>query len=286
MAKLKSTGNVPIEEKLKNLFELQQVDSKIDEIQRMKGELPMEVADLEDELVGLQTRIDKLQAEKHELEIKLAKHNNQILEAESLIARYEHQQTNVKNNREFEALNKEIEFQRLDIQLAQKRILECRRAIAGKDQTLETAMRKHEQRARELESKEEELKKIIARTERDEQTLVRRVEKARKKIEERLLRAYDRVRGAYRNGLAVVSVERGSCGGCHNYVPPQTQLEIRQRKKFIFCEHCGRMLIDQYIHAPRNEDGSPAIDPNAQAEAPSFYDSGFSRYDEGLDESF
>lgn len=255
MAKAKSTGTVPIEEKLKNLFELQQIDSKIDEIKRMKGELPMEVSDLEDELVGLQTRIDKLRSEVDEQELKMSKHNAQIMEAEELIARYERQQANVKNNREFEALSKEIEFQRLDIQLAQKRILECRRVAAGKEHSLDMAMRKYGEYEAQLHRKREELEKIIAKTEKDEASLGRRAERARKKIEERQLKAYDRIREAYRNGLSVVGVERGACGGCHNYVPPQTQLEIRQRKKFIFCEHCGRMLIDHLIHSARDEDG-------------------------------
>jgi predicted nucleic acid-binding Zn-ribbon protein len=250
MNKIKSSANIPVEEKLRNLYELQRIDSQIDEIRRMKGELPMEVADLEDEIAGLDTRIDKLKAEIADIENKISKFTAQRKEAEILIGKYERQQENVKNNREFEALSKEIELQHLDIQLADKRINDARRQISAKEQTLEAALKRKEGKVKELDQKGDELKKIIVKTEKDEQALQKKAEKARKKIEDRLLVAYDRIRTAYKNGLGVVGVERGACGGCYNQIPPQTQLEIRQRKKLIVCEHCGRVLVDNDILNP------------------------------------
>jgi predicted nucleic acid-binding Zn-ribbon protein len=247
MAKKNVVNTVPIEEKLLNLFELQSIDSQIDNIERLKGELPMEVRELEDEIVGLDTRITKLQTELKDMEAKLAKHNAAIHEAEALIEKYERQQANVKNNREFDALTREIELQRLDIQLANKRIREGRVNLANKEATLEAALKKKEAKAKELDRKEDELKKIITKTEKDEKTLQKKMEKSRKKIEERLLKAYDRIRGAYKNRLAVVTVERDSCGGCYNYIPPQVQLELAQRKKLVSCEHCGRILVDREL---------------------------------------
>ncbi len=247
MAKKNVVTTVPVEEKLQNLFDLQTIDSKIDNIERLKGELPMEVRELEDEIVGLDTRVSKLQDELKEMELKLAKHNAAIQEAETLIAKYERQQENVKNNREFDALTREIELQRLDIQLANKRIREGKLNLSNKEATLEAATKKKEAKTKDLEKKEEELKKIIAKTEKDEKTLQKKMEKARKKIEDRLLRAYDRIRDAYKNRLAVVTVERDSCGGCYNYIPPQVQLELSQRKKIIGCEHCGRILVDRIL---------------------------------------
>jgi predicted nucleic acid-binding Zn-ribbon protein len=247
MAKKNVVSTVPIEEKLLNLFELQSIDSQIDNIERLKGELPMEVRELEDEIVGLDTRITKLQAEQKDMEVKLAKHNAAIHEAESLIEKYEKQQANVKNNREFDALIREIELQRLDIQLANKRIREGRVNLTNKEATLEAALKKKEAKGKELERKEEELKKIIAKTEKDEKNLQKKMEKSRKKTEDRLLKAYDRIRDAYKNRLAVVTVERDSCGGCYNYIPPQIQLELAQRKRIVSCEHCGRILVDREL---------------------------------------
>jgi len=248
MAKKTNVANsIPVEEKLKSLYELQTVDTQIDNIERLKGELPMEVRELEDELVGLDTRIAKLQDELKEMELRLAKHNASISESESLILKYEKQQENVKNNREFDALTREIELQRLDIQLANKRIKEGKLNLGNKEVTLEAAKRKKETKVKDLERKEEELKKIIAKTEKDEKNLQKKLEKARKSIDERLLKAYDRIRGAYKNGLAVVSIERDSCGGCYNHIPPQVQKELSQRKKIVACEHCGRVLVDREL---------------------------------------
>lgn len=253
MAKKTVVNTIPVEEKLQDLFELQTIDSKIDNIERLKGELPMEVSELEDEIVGLETRVSKLQSEMKEVEGKLSKHNAAIYEAESLIAKYEKQQENVKNNREFDALTREIELQRLDIQLANKRIREGKVNLGNKEATLEAATKKKDAKLKELEKKEEELKKIIAKTEKDEKSLQKKMEKSRKKIEERLLKAYDRIRNAYKNRLAVVTVERDSCGGCFNYIPPQVQLELAQRKRIISCEHCGRIMVDREIAGLTNE---------------------------------
>jgi predicted nucleic acid-binding Zn-ribbon protein len=247
MAKKNVVNAIPVEERLMNLYELQTVDSQIDNIERLKGELPMEVRELEDEIVGLDTRIEKLQSELKEMESKLSKHAMSIQEAEALIQKYEKQQDNVKNNREFDALTREIELQRLDIQLANKRIREGKVNLANKDATLEAALKKKESKVKELDKKEEELKKIITKTEKDEKGLEKRMDKARKKIEERLLKAYDRIRNAYKNRLAVVTIERDSCGGCYNYIPPQVQLELAQRKKIVGCEHCGRILVDREL---------------------------------------
>jgi predicted nucleic acid-binding Zn-ribbon protein len=246
MAK-KTTSNVPVEEKLQSLYELQTIDSKIDQIERLKGELPMEVSELEDEIVGLETRTSKLAAELKEIETKISKFNISIQESETLIGKYEKQQENVKNNREYDALTREIELQRLDIQLANKRIREGRQNLANKEITLEAAQKKKDTKVKDLERKQEELKKIILKTEKEEATLDKKMQRARKKIEERLLKAYDRIRGAYKNRLAVVSVERDACGGCYNFIPPQVQLELVQRKRLIACEHCGRILVDRMM---------------------------------------
>lgn len=246
MAK-KNSANIPIEDKLQNLFDLQSLDSKLNDIERLKGELPMEVSELEDEIVGLETRTGKLEDELKEMELKIAKYNNTIKEAEGLIEKYERQQSNVKNNREYDALTREIELQKLDIQLANKRIREARQQLSNKEITLDAAKKKKELKSADLDRKKEELEKIIAKTEKDEKSLGKKITRARKKIEDRLLKAYDRIRGAYRNRLAVVSVERDACGGCYNFIPPQTQLEINQRKRIIICEHCGRILVDRYL---------------------------------------
>ncbi len=240
-----------IEEKLRDLYSLQQIDSQIDEIQILKGELPMEVSDLEDEMIGLETRVNRLESQLQDLRQDVARHNNNIKEAEALIIRYEQQMDNVKNNREFDALTKEIELQRLEIQLSQKKINQANKDILAKDETLIAAKERMHSKAAELEAKKVELQQIIEKTEKEETDLSKKSEKARKLIEDRLLRAYDKTRKSYRNGLAVVTISRNACGGCFNTIPPQQQLEIAQRKKIIACEHCGRVLVDEMIAEPR-----------------------------------
>lgn len=242
-------AELTIAEKLSNLFQLQMIDSKIDEIQIMKGELPMEVSDLEDEIAGLETRIGRLEGQIQDLESEMSRHTANTKEAEALIARYQTQMDNVKNNREFDALTKEIELQRLDIQLAEKKLRQARVELEKKQETHAATSERLTAKKKDLEVKKVELEKIIEKTEKEEEKLKKDSEKARKGIEERLIKAYDKIRTSYRNGLSVVSVERNSCGGCFNKIPPQLQLEIAQRKKIIACEHCGRILVDDNIVA-------------------------------------
>ncbi|MFM9948647.1 MAG: zinc ribbon domain-containing protein [Saprospiraceae bacterium] len=242
-----ATQELTVEEKLRQLFNLQRIDSQIDEIQIMKGELPMEVSDLEDEIAGLQTRIDRLQSVVTEMESDLSKYHAQIKEAEMLIQRYQAQLDNVKNNREFEALTKELEMQRLDIQLKEKKIRAGEIELDNKRDTLKGTEDRIEKKKKELDAKKVELNQIIEKTDQEEKTLRGLSMAAREHVEERLIRAYDKVRTSYRNGLAVVTVERNSCGGCFNKIPPQLQLEIAQHRKIIACEHCGRILVDSLI---------------------------------------
>jgi uncharacterized protein len=236
-----------IADKLRALHALQQIDSKLDEIGILKGELPIEVADLEDEISGLNIRSRKLEGAIDDLDKEISRHNANIKESETLIARYEKQLDNVKNNREFEALTKEIELQKLEIQLSQKKIKETNIAKDTKKEALQQLETKMTQRNKDLDNKKVELSKIIEKTEKDEAKLMKESDKARKDIEERLLKAYDKIRKTYRNGLAVVTVARGACGGCFNRIPPQMQIEIGVMKKILACEHCGRVLIDENI---------------------------------------
>lgn len=239
-----------VAEKLRMLWNLQQNDSQLDEIQILKGELPMEVSDLEDEIAGLDTRIKKLKGSLKESEQDIARIQNSAKEAEGNIKKYQKQLDEVKNNREYEALQKEIELAKLDIQLAEKKAREVKGQIDSKRDSLTVSEAKFEAKQKDLEAKRVELQEIIARTEQEENRLRERSEKARAGIEDRLLKAYDKTRRTYRNGLSVVTVERHSCGGCFNNVPPQIQLEIGLHKKIIACEHCGRILVDQTIAHP------------------------------------
>ena len=239
-----ATNELSVGEKLLQLYELQKVDSQIDEIAILKGELPMEVRDLEDEIAGLETRVNKLESTINELDSEVSRHTANIKESEALIARYEKQMDNVKNNREYDALSKELELQRLEIQLSEKKSREGSTFNDSKKETLKAAQERLDQKKADLDSKKVELEKIIVKTVKEEEKLMRKSVKAKKKIEDRLIKAYTKIRGAYRNGLAVVSVERNSCGGCFNKVPPQIQLDIMSQKKIIACEHCGRVLVD------------------------------------------
>ncbi len=241
-------------EKLRQLYELQLIDSELDELHSVKGELPMEVNDLEDELAGLETRISKAEAAQGEFDAEVKKQKMNIKDAEALTERYKKQLDNVKNNREFDALNKEIELQGLDVQLAEKRIKEAQRNIEAKKETLDNSKKRLEQKKKELDTKRIELQKILEKTEKEEEKLRKKSEKARKGIDERLLKSYDKIRTNYRNGLAVVTVMRSSCGGCFNHIPPQLQLEVTLHKKVIACEHCGRILVDDTIMEVQFED--------------------------------
>ena len=217
-----------VEEKLQNLYELQRIDTEIDKIKTLRGELPLEVQDLEDEIAGLETRIENL---KVELAIK----------------KYSEQLDNVRNNREYDALSKEIEFQKLEIELQEKRIREAQKAKAEKEALMEESKKRYEDKVSDLEAKKGELNDIINETHKDEESLQTKSEELAATIDERLLTAYRRIRSNARNGLAVVTVDRDACGGCFNKIPPQRQLDIRSRKKIIVCEYCGRILIDKYI---------------------------------------
>ncbi len=241
---------ISVAEKLKMLWSLQQVDSQMDEIQILRGELPMEVSDLEDELAGLDTRIKKLKANLKESEQEISKMQSGAKESDANIKRYQKQLEEVKNNREYEALQKEIELAKLDIQLSEKRVREAKGMLEGKKDGIAVAESRFEAKQKELDAKKVELQGIIEKTEQEEAKLRARSDKARQGIEDRLLKAYDKTRRVYRNGLAVVTVERHSCGGCFNNVPPQVQLEIGLHKKILACEHCGRILVDHSIAFP------------------------------------
>ncbi|MBL7785392.1 MAG: hypothetical protein JNM36_05760 [Chitinophagales bacterium] len=235
------------EEELLQLYELQKIHSKIDEIRVLQGELPDEVQDLEDEMAGLETRISNLETELNQLNTQITNYNITIENAETLIAKYEKQQMNVKNNREFDAISKEIEMQHLDIELAKKRTRDTLRDIETKKQYLQESQKRRDVKRRELDNKKKELEVIITETAKEEQELVHKAAEQMGHIKERLLAAYNRIRNTYRNGLAVVPIERDSCGGCFGKIPPQKQIEIAQHKKIHLCEHCGRILVSPYI---------------------------------------
>ena len=239
-----------VTEKLKALWNLQQIDSQLDEIQILKGELPMEVSDLEDEIAGLDTRIKKLKAILKESEQEIARMQAAAKDADTNIKKYQKQLEEVRNDREFKALQSEIDLAKLDIQLSEKKVREAKAGLESKKDGLAVAEAKLEAKQKELDAKKVELQGIIEKTEQEESRLRAQSEKARKGIVERLLKAYDKTRRTYRNGLSVVTVERNSCGGCFNNVPPQVQLEIGVHKKIIACEHCGRILVDHSIAYP------------------------------------
>ncbi|HQW91957.1 MAG TPA: C4-type zinc ribbon domain-containing protein [Ferruginibacter sp.] len=233
-----------IEEKLSALVLLQKVDCKLDEIQVLKGELPMEVKDLEDEIEGLHARQTRVEEEINGIQEFIAQKKEGIKDAEALVKKYEKQSDNVKNNREFEAINKEIEMQTLEIKLCEKHIKDATEEIAEKARQLELAKKAVANKEGHLVGKKGELEKIISETEKEEKHYNKDAENARKHADERLLTSYDRIRKNYRNGLAVVAVERDSCGGCFHAIPPQKQSEIKLRKKIMVCENCGRILVD------------------------------------------
>ena len=236
-----------IEEKLQHLYELQKIDTEIDKIKTLRGELPLEVQDLEDEIAGLETRLENYKNEINEASKSIAAKKQEILKSEELIKKYTEQLDNVRNNREYDALSKEVEFQKLEIELQNKRIREAQKLKAEKEVDLEIAKKQHEEKKNDLDAKKAELDDIIAETHKDEENLTKKSEELAANIDERLLTAYRKIRANARNGLAVVTVNRDACGGCFNKIPPQRQLDIRSRKKIIVCEYCGRILIDKYI---------------------------------------
>jgi hypothetical protein len=243
MAGAATKKDTTIESKLDALFQLQLIDSEIDRIRTVRGELPLEVQDLEDELHGLETRINNFQEEIKEVETEVADRKNATKDSETAIAKYKEQQNNVRNNREFESLSKEIEFQELDIKLHEKKTKEARIRVASKKEVLEEALDRLKFRQTDLNVKKAELEEIVSETQKDEDKLMKKSEDAKKKIDERLIFAYNRLRLNSKNGLAVVTVQRDSCGGCFNKIPPQRQLDIATKRKVIVCEHCGRILV-------------------------------------------
>ena len=242
-----SVKDFSVEEKLVNLYKLQTVDSKIDEIEVLRGELPMEVKDLEDEVQGLLNRQTRIEEEINGITEFIESKKEAIKESEALLLKYEQQSENVKNNREFEAINKEIEMQGLEIKLAEKHIRDANEELGEKIKVLDAAKKTIAVKDGVLQHKKGELEKIIADTEIEEKELRTKSADARGHIDERLLYSYDRIRSSYRNGLAVVTVERDACGGCFNSIPPQRQSEIRLHKKIIVCENCGRILVEEEV---------------------------------------
>ena len=233
-----------VEEKLVTLVKLQKIDSKLDEFQILKGELPLEVSDLEDEILGLHARRTRIEEEINGINEFIESKKVAIKEADDLAKKYEKQSTNVKNSREFEAINKEMEMQQLEMKLAEKHIKDANEELSDKARLLDAAKKTIATKEGVLNHKKGELEKIIADTEKEETDFKKKSEKARTETDERLLYSYDRIRKNYRNGLAVVPVERDACGGCFNAIPPQKQSEIRLHKKVIVCENCGRILVD------------------------------------------
>ena len=239
-----STTIVSVKEKLEALYQLQTIDSQIDGFQVLKGQLPIEVSDLEDEITGLETRVSKLNTQLEEIAGEINKHKENIINSNSLIEKYNKQLEDVKNNREFEALTKEVELQNLENQLSEKKIRENQEVEERKKEILGMTSEKLVAKQEDLEKKKVELDKIIEKTEKDEAKLGKKSVKTRKTIEDRLLKSYDRIRNRYKNGLAVVPVRRSACGGCFNRIPAQTQIELGNHKAIIACEHCGRVLVD------------------------------------------
>lgn len=238
---------ISVEEKLRQLYALQKADTKIDEIEILKGELPIEVSDLEDEITGLETRLKNLNETAKDIEKEGQKFLTRISEGETLIKKYTKQLDDVKNNREYDALSKELEMQKLEIQLAEKKARENAEKVNAKNLVIKEVKDKYKSKKANLDLKQDELKSIVAKTEKDEKALRKIAAAAEAVIDPRLLNAYHRIRNNYRNGLALVAIERDSCGGCFNQIPPQIQLEVSQRKKIIACEHCGRILVDNEI---------------------------------------
>ena len=230
--------------KLESLLKLQSIDSQLDEIKRVRGDLPEEVRDLEDEIAGYEVRVQKFDEEIQNLNEQIASRKQAIKDSENLIRKYEEQQQNVRNNREFDAISKEIELQKLEIQISEKKIRESLYQIDQKGQEIGGTKQRLEERLKDLNSKNGELQVIISESEEDERKLMEERQKAESVIEDRLVMAYTRIRGNVRNGLAVVTVKRDACGGCFNTVPPQRQADIASHKKIIVCEHCGRILAD------------------------------------------
>jgi hypothetical protein len=244
MAKKKEAS---VEDRLRALYDLQLIDSRIDEIRNVRGELPLEVRDLEDEVTGLNTRLEKLDDSLESINDEISGKKNLIEEAKALIKKYSEQQKNVRNNREYNSITKEVEFQELEIELAEKHIKEYKAQIDSKKEIISETKERLKERDTHLKHKKSELDAILAETEKEEQALLKKSEDYKKLIEERLVSAYSRIRRNVKNGLAVVPIERGASGGSFFTIPPQVQMEIASRKKIITDEHSGRILVDEAL---------------------------------------
>ena len=240
----KDPSEMSVEQKLKALYQLQTMLSEIDKIKTLRGELPLEVQDLEDEVAGLSTRIEKIQNDIADLKANVATKRIEIETAKASIEKYKAQQDNVRNNREYDVLSKEIEFQSLEVELCEKRIREALAAEKAKNEEIERSTEALEERQKDLEAKKAELEEIVSETKHEEEKLREKAKVLETTIEPRLLQAFKRIRKNSRNGLGVVYVQRDACGGCFNKIPPQKQLDIRSRKKIIVCEYCGRIMVD------------------------------------------
>ena len=240
----KDPQELTVEEKLKTLYQLQTTLSKIDEIKTLRGELPLEVEDLEDEIVGLNTRIDKIKTDIQDLRRELVARKGDIEKANTSIAKYKEQLDNVSNNRQYDLLSKEIEYQTLEVELAEKKTREANEALEARQIDLAQAIKTLDERNNDLIDKRAELEEIIAETKQEEERLREKSKELETKIEPRLLLSFKRIRKNSRNGLGIVYVQRDACGGCFNHIPPQRQLDIKSHKKIIVCEYCGRIMID------------------------------------------
>ena len=256
----KDPSEYSVEEKLQSLFQLQSMLTEIDKIKTLRGELPLEVQDLEDEIAGLTTRIEKASSDVVEMSKGVTENKNTIEVSKAQIAKYQEQQDHVSNNREFDSLNKEIEFKNLEVELAEKRIREFTQAINAKKEEIESNKALVDEKKQDLEVKKSELQEIIEENRQEEERLREKCKNLELNIEPRLLQSFKRIRNNTRNGLGIVYVQRESCGGCFNKIPPQRQLDIRMRKKIIVCEYCGRIMIDPELAGVKEEP--------KQAEAP------------------
>lgn len=248
-----NTKELSVEDKLRALYDLQLIDSRIDEIRNVRGELPLEVEDLEDEVAGLTTRLEKLKNDLESIEDQIKDKKNAIDDHKAAIKKYTEQQKNVRNNREFNSLTKEVEFQELEIQLAEKHIKEMKASMEHKKEVIEQSAERLDAKQSHLEHKKTELDDIMSETEKEETTLMEKSKEFEAGIEPRLIAAYKRIRGSVRNGLAVVSIERGASAGSFFTIPPQTQMEIASRKKIITDEHSGRILVDTTLAEEEKE---------------------------------
>lgn len=254
MAK-KEAKEMSVEQKLQALYELQTTLTAIDEKRALRGELPLEVQDLEDEIAGLDTRIEKIDSEIKEFQSAITMKKGEVQEAQANLERYNNQLNEVRNNREYDSLSKQIDYERLEVELCNKKIKEATDQVAYRTNDLEIAKTEREERQKDLDEKKSELEDILAETREEETMLKERAKDLEVKIEPRLLSSFKRIRKSVRNGLGIVYVQRDACGGCFNKIPPQRQLDIKMHKKIIVCEYCGRILIDPELAGVKVENG-------------------------------